>query len=387
LTERRTPAKRPPRRKAVPTGLDAEHRATLEALFDAVHVVDADLRFVLINAAFRRWLEQLGVDSDVVGLRLFDAFSFLPERIREEYRRVFERGEIVLTEESTPIGSGVYHTETRKIPILVGGKVVRAVTVVHDVTARRTAEVERRRLDERLQQIHRLEGLGVLAGGIAHDFNNLLMAVLGNLALAREAVADPVARRDIEEAERAGRQAIALTQQLLTFAKGGAPRKQKVHLGSLVRETAEFCLRGSAVRAEFDLRETVPVAADVGQVGQAIQNLVLNAKEAMPGGGQVRVAARNVTLGESVAGRPAGPLGAGLAPGRYVCVTVSDDGEGIPREIQQRIFDPFFSTKARGTGMGLPVVQRIARIYEGNIAVEKTSPAGTVFRLDFPCCA
>jgi two-component system cell cycle sensor histidine kinase/response regulator CckA len=368
LTERRPPAKRATRRKAVSTGLDAEHRATLEALFDAVHVVDADLRFVLINAAFRRWLEQLGVDSDVVGRRLFEAFSFLPERIREEYRRVFERGEIVVTEESTPLASGVYHTETRKIPIVVGGKVVRVVTVVHDVTARKTAEAERRRLDERLQQIHRLEGLGVLAGGIAHDFNNLLMAVLGNLAMAREAVVDPVARRDIEEAERAGRQAIALTQQLLTFAKGGAPRKQKVHLASLVRETAEFCLRGSTVRAEFDLHETFAVAADVGQVGQAIQNLVLNAKEAMPQGGTVRLTTED----------------AGEEGRRCVSLTVADEGCGIPEAILPRIYEPYFTTKSGGSGLGLAVTHSVIGRHGGRITVQSEVGRGTRFTVLLP---
>jgi PAS domain S-box-containing protein len=346
----------------------AEYAATLDAMFDPVHVITPDLRIVLMNAAFKRWMERLGLAPDVIGRPLFEVFPFLPRTVHDEYRTVLERGEAVVSRDTTPIGDRLYHTETRKLPIVRQGRVVRVVTVVHDITELMEAAEQRRKLDSQLQQTQKLESLGVLAGGIAHDFNNLLTALMGRLSLAARAVDDPTLQRDLAEASRAGEQAVALTKQLLTFARGGVPVRELARLGPLARETTEFCLRGSQVRAEFSLEDHELVAIDVGQMRQVVQNLVMNAEDSMPAGGTLRVQTRD----QARDGLP------------WVELEVADSGTGIPAESLARIFDPYFTTKATGSGLGLAVAHSVVRKHEGSIAVRSQVGAGTTFSVLLP---
>ncbi|HEY3445330.1 MAG TPA: ATP-binding protein [Myxococcales bacterium] len=256
------------------------------------------------------------------------------------------------------------------------------VLVFRDVT-------EQRRVGAELLKIAKLESVGVLAAGIAHDFNNLLTAILGSISLIRhEAEAGRPAHLWIDGAEKATLRAQELTRQLLTFTSGGAPVRKCFELAPVVREASGFPLRGSTVRCEVSCPADLWQAdADEGQLIQVLHNLVLNAREAMPRGGTVRIAAHNVALPEPGEGRPAGPLGAGLRPGRYLELTVADEGEGIPREIQGRIFDPFFSTKARGSGLGLAVCYSVVKKHGGLLEVESEVGRGTTFRLLLPAAS
>jgi signal transduction histidine kinase/CheY-like chemotaxis protein len=231
-------------------------------------------------------------------------------------------------------------------------------------------------MEAELQRASRLESLGVLAGGIAHDFNNLLTVVLGNVSLVLLLKPlDDEARRFLRESERAAFRARDLTQQLLTFARGGDPVRAAVALPDIVREAAEFALHGAKARAEFDFdAELWPADADRGQVAQVVHNLVLNAAQAMPGGGVVRIVARNDTAA-------AKPL---LAPGRYVRLEVSDHGAGISPEHVSRIFDPYFSTKKQGNGLGLATVYSIVKKHGGHVEVASVVGQGTTFVLWLP---
>ena len=248
--------------------------------------------------------------------------------------------------------------------------VIGAVLVIRDVT-------EKARLEQELQKSRNLESIGLLAGGIAHDFNNILTAILGNIALAKmyAKAGDPI-YESLAEAEKAFGRARDLTQQLLTFSKGGAPIKTTASIAELLRDTTTFVLRGSNVRYEFKIAPDLWSARfDTGQISQVINNLVINAKQAMPNGGTVRIAAHNVEL----AGNEKE-----LAPGRYICITVDDEGIGIPREHLQRIFDPYFTTKQKGSGLGLATSYSIVKRHEGQIEVESKPGFGARFSVYLP---
>jgi CheY-like chemotaxis protein/two-component sensor histidine kinase len=224
----------------------------------------------------------------------------------------------------------------------------------------------------------RLESVGVLAGGIAHDFNNILTAVMGNLALAQlDLLPDSPAARSVRSAEKAALRARDLTQQLLSFAKGGDPVRAAIQLEAIVREMATFALHGSQVKAHYDLAPDLwPADADKGQIGRVVQNLVINAVQAMPHGGSLRITARNDPHPE--------PDQPGLAPGNYIQIAISDSGEGIRPDHLQKIFDPYFTTKQTGTGLGLAAVYSIIKKHRGHIEVESQVGQGTTFRFWLP---
>ncbi len=183
--------------------------------------------------------------------------------------------------------------------------------------------------------------------------------------------------RRLQEAERASYHARELTKQLLTFAKGGAPVKSTVSLEQLIRDSAGFAMRGSNVRCDFSFAEDLlPVDADAGQIGQAFNNLVINACQAMPEGGAIKIDAQNVDIGPAE-GMP-------LPGGKYVKISVRDHGTGIPEEHLQRIFDPYFTTKQKGSGLGLSIVHSVIRNHNGNITVESRPGVGSTFIIYLP---
>jgi two-component system, cell cycle sensor histidine kinase and response regulator CckA len=234
------------------------------------------------------------------------------------------------------------------------------------------------RLQNELERSSRLESLGVLAGGIAHDFNNLLTAILGNLGLAAMDKRAMAAAGDcIAEAERGARRARDITQQLLTFAKGGDPVRTSVLLPDIVTEAANFARHGTNVRFDFDFPPDLPPGdVDAGQISRVVHNLVLNAVQAMPDGGVVSIGLAAVTLGTGEVDM--------LAPGRYIRLTVADTGKGIPPEILARIFDPYFSTKTKNSGLGLATVRSIIKKHNGHVDVQSRPGTGTTFAIWLP---
>lgn len=247
---------------------------------------------------------------------------------------------------------------------------------VTDITTRRQLEAE-------IARASKLEAVGILAGGIAHDFNNILTVVLGNITLIESELPPGGALgARLFDAKRATLRARDLTLQLLTFAKGGEPVKTSIELPELLKESAGFALHGAKARPEFHIaRDLWQVNADKGQLGQVIQNLVINAVQAMPGGGIVTIAADNIVLPD---GTPDSPP---LPPGRYVQLAVSDTGTGIARELLAKIFDPYFTTKAQGSGLGLATAYSIIRKHEGHIMAESEIGRGTTFRMWLPAGA
>ncbi|MDA8390036.1 MAG: ATP-binding protein [Gammaproteobacteria bacterium] len=251
------------------------------------------------------------------------------------------------------------------------GRVAGFIVVFRDMT-------EHKALEEEALKARSLEALGVLAGGIAHDFNNILTAIIGNVALGKiYAMGDKRLLAVLDDAEQSGWRARGLTLQLLTFAKGGAPVLKTGPIAETVRALVTFFLKGSRVRATVDLPDDLwPVDFDRDQIGQVVQNLVLNAIEAMGEGGALVVRGANVTL-------EAGEV-AELAAGPYVAIAFADNGRGIEKEFLDRIFDPYFSLKATGTGLGLAVTYSIMRRHHGAITARSTAGQGTTMTLYLP---
>jgi len=281
--------------------------------------------------------------------------------------------------EATASGSGYIHEHRKLDPqgdavwvrVLVSpikgadGAVLGRVGTVEDITEQRQARQE-------ILKAQKLESIGVLAGGIAHDFNNILTAILGNISLARYQVQDPekVAKR-LEDAEKAAARAKDLTQQLLTFARGGEPVKKIIEVRGLLREAAHFALHGSNLCCDFDLAEDLwPLEADEGQLVQVVHNLVLNAVQATQDGGTVSLRARN--------------LGSRHAGTGFVEVSVSDNGAGISEQHLEKIFDPYFTTKDQGSGLGLASCYSIVKKHGGTLRAESTLGQGSSFYFVLP---
>jgi len=226
--------------------------------------------------------------------------------------------------------------------------------------------------------------LGLLAGGIAHDFNNLLTAIMGNISLASLLIpaTDEMTTR-LADAKNASMRARDLAQQLLTFARGGAPIKKTASLTRLVQDTVSFCLRGSQSRSECDLEDNLwPSEIDSGQISQVIANLVVNAEQAMPTGGTLHVTCENFRHGS---GKNA--TVPDLPSGEFVKITIRDEGVGIPEQNLKRIFDPYFTTKPKGNGLGLATAYSIVKHHKGLITVESEVNKGSTFTLYLPAAA
>ncbi|MBI5454115.1 MAG: response regulator [Deltaproteobacteria bacterium] len=237
---------------------------------------------------------------------------------------------------------------------------------------------ERKKREEEILKASKLESLGTLAGGIAHDFNNLLTGIMGNVSIARMlAGRDERIRKALTDAENASIRAKDLTHQLLTFARGGAPVKKLASVAQVIKESAAFSVRGSNIRCDLDVPENLhPIEIDEGQISQVIHNLIINSEQAMPDGGVIGVKAENVTV-DLADNLP-------LSPGRFVKITVSDTGVGIPPEVISKIFDPYFTTKDEGSGLGLATVYSIIKNHGGFVTLESTVGAGTSFYLYLP---
>ena len=237
------------------------------------------------------------------------------------------------------------------------------------------------RQQEEQQRMSKLNSLGVLAGGLAHDFNNLLTTILGNVFVAKLRIIpnDPLTQ-NLEQAEQACLRAKELTQQLLTFAKGGAPIKTSVDLGDLLRKSTIFALSGSSLSCHFDIPDNLwPLDADPSQLRQVFQNITLNARQAMPEGGHFTIRVENLNLAS-----PALLPSPALTPGHYVKISFEDQGLGIDPHHVPNIFDPYFTTKSGGSGLGLATAHSIIQQHEGHISVESNLGKGTTFRIYLP---
>jgi len=353
---------------------EEKYRGLIETASEAIIVIDYESgKIIDVN---RKGIELLGRPLDeIIGLH---HSQIHPPDEREKYDWLFKNFTSYLS--SPDITYHVLHKNGCRIPVeistsimeLEGRKIIQGI--FRDLR-------ERIKFEEEIQKAQRLESAGVLAGGMAHDFNNLLTAILGNISLAK-AFAEPEGKVYVRlaETEKAVMRAKNLTQQLLTFAKGGVPVTRTVDLSNTIVESADFALRGAKLKCEYQIEENLwPVEADLGQINQVIHNLVINAYQSMPDGGSCRLEAENFLI------RDASSLP--LPKGRYVKISVQDNGSGIPPEHLNKIFDPFFTTKRSGTGLGLPTAYSIIKKHGGLLTVDSEVGKGSIFNIFFPVSA
>ena len=351
---------------------------TVETISDGVVTVDMSGTVLLMNDAAQS-LSSLH-ESDLGGLpvgAVFEALGLPAAIYQAALDRVLGDGQPVeLRNDGPGCAPALRLVEITGIPTRDGeGSVAGAVWVLRDVS-------DAARLEHERSKAARLESLGVLAGGLAHDFNNILIGVVGNLSLAQTMVrpGDEGLRARLTHAEAACVRARGVTNQLLTFAKGGAPVKTTASIRELAVECSRFALSGSVVAPRFAVDPQLWAAdVDTVQIGQVVHNLVLNAMQAMPRGGIVDVMVQNV---EVTAASPR--AGVTLLPGKYVCLTVADQGPGIGPEHLSHIFDPYFTTKEKGSGLGLAISYSIVRAHGGAIGVDSEDGRGSRFSVYLP---
>ena len=355
----------------------ARLNATLRTISDGVVSVDRNGMVLLMNEGAQRLSGvSAGGTTDGRLSSLLVSVGFSQDECESALARVLVDGLPGKLHKDMGDGTTLRIVEVTGTPTRdIDGALSGAVFVLRDISDLARIEHER-------AKAVRLESLGVLAGGLAHDFNNILMGVVGNLSLAQSMVGldDAGLSARLSSAAAACSRARGVTNQLLTFAKGGAPVKTATSIHELVTECTRFALSGSPVAPRFDIATDLWEAeVDTVQVGQVIQNLVLNGMQAMPRGGIMEVAVHNVELdAESV------PPQTAIAPGKYVRLTVQDSGTGIPADVLARIFDPYFSTKEKGSGLGLAISYSIIRAHNGGITVESEAGVGSRFSVYLP---
>lgn len=350
-------------------------RITLQSIGDAVIATDTNGMVVIINEAAQQ-LTGYSIE-EAVGKHLSEVFVIEHELshkpLENPVEKVLQTGKVYELVNHTVL---IAKDGTKRViadsaaPIKdVGGNILGVVLVFRDMT-------EKMQLLEQVQRAQKLESIGLLAAGIAHDFNNILEGVFGYIGLASAYVSDSTVSEMLVNALKSIERAKGLTGQLLTFSKGGEPIKKIQSIVPLLNDVVQFAISGTKVKVRFDFDENLYNAEfDYNQISQVIENIVINAVQAMPMGGTITVGAYNVSFA---------PTEHPLLEGDYIKVTIADEGIGIPKEILPRIFDPFFSTKSMGKGLGLATSYSIITRHQGTIEVESEPGKGSAFYIYLP---
>ncbi len=360
-----------------------EWEETFNIINDAITIHDNDHNIILANRAAE---EMLGLSyMEILGRKCFQSYhgTGTPPEMCPSCRTL-KSGVSSVTEVFEPhLGK---HIEIKALPRFdAENRVIGLVHVVRDVTARKNAEEKQRHLQEQLQQSQKMESIGRLAGGVAHDFNNILSAILGYTELARDALPeDHPVREDLKIIAEAGNKAARLTRQLLAFSRKQVLEIKPVNLNRIVEEMGKMLRRMIGEDISLTLHTASPVRnvlADASQIEQILMNLAINARDAMPQGGHLVIETSDVILSEEYARNHDG-----IMPGPHVMLAVTDTGEGMSKEVQEKIFEPFYTTKevGKGTGLGLATVYGIVKQHGGTIRVHSKPGKGTTFKIYLP---
>ena len=350
---------------------------TLHSIGDGVITTDINGEIILFNRMAQNITGY--TDKEAIGKKLNKILNINNEKTlkpcEDPVKKVIETGEIIDfldhtiltdkdgTEKYIAISSAPIYDNDKKI--------IGVVLVLHDMT-------EKQRIEKEIAKIQKLESIGILAGGIAHDFNNILTSIIGNISLAKmELKREDKIFKILEEAEKVSISAKDLTQQLLTFSKGGNPVKTKTSIPDIIKDSAIFALTGSSVGYDFVIPDDLwSVEVDMAQINRVIHNLIINAEQSMPEGGIINITAENINIDNNTK--------LPLKAGKYVKISIKDHGVGIPKQYLIKIFDPYFSTKQKGSGLGLTVVYSIINKHDGYITVDSESGIGTTFNIYLP---
>ncbi|MES2625295.1 MAG: PAS domain S-box protein [Pseudomonadota bacterium] len=348
------------------------YRTLAENSHDVIMQYDRHHRHIYTNQAS---LKQIGIPPEAFLGKTHEDMGFpahLCKLWRDSIDKVFTTGmmDSFVFETSDP--DDVRTINWRVFPELnAAGKVETVISVSRDLT-------DYKRSEEEMQKTQKLTSLGILAGGIAHDFNNILTIVFGNIALAKSQLPEGHASHaNLHDAEKGFHRASRLTSQLLTFAKGGAPIIRDISIRQLIEEELLFDLSGSTVKLVIDSAPDLWLAkVDETQIAQVFSNLCFNAIQAMPKGGNFHIKLENIIVGDGMSAK--------LAPGKYLKFTVRDEGVGIEKQNLGKIFDPYFTTRESGLGLGLATVYSVINKHGGTIEVDSTVGEGTSFVFYLP---
>jgi PAS domain S-box-containing protein len=377
-TERRL-ASAEERAEVVRQESETRYQRLVENVSDAIIMRDAEGRLLFANRRFREWFGLK--DQEIADLMLEDYVApEWRESVREQHRLRIAGTPVPDHQEYEGIcadGTRIW-IEAQVTTVEAGGRIVGTQSALRDVS-------ERKRLEAQYLQAQKMESVGRLAGGVAHDFNNLLTVINGYSELLASKLGNDRGLREMaEQILRAGKSAAELTTQLLTFSRKQVAQARPLELNVVVQEAQKMFSRimGEDVQLESKLSPTLgQVMADPGQMHQVLMNLVVNARDSMPGGGRLTIETRNVDVDEGFSRQHPE-----VAPGRYVYLGVTDTGSGMSEEVKRQIFEPFFTTKekGKGTGLGLATVYGIVRHGEGWIRVDSAPGAGTTFHIYLP---
>jgi len=366
-------------RERAKIALDAEKEqlaVTLRSIGDGVITTDTQGKIVMLNKVAEKLTEWSS--EEATGRPLAEVLNMVNESTNKKcdspVEKVIETGNIVELENHTCLisksGTEIIIADSAAPIKDSKSNIIGVIIVFRDMT-------EKNRLDESIQRTQKLESLGVLAGGIAHDFNNLLGGIFGYIEMAKEETTDTNVLNLLAESLSSIDRAKGLTQQLLTFSKGGQPMKNIETLVPFAKDIVQFALSGTSVSCKFDIQDKLWSSNfDKNQIAQVIENLTINAQQAMPNGGQIKLTAENISI-------PANKH-AELSPGNYVKISLKDYGIGIPREFLARIFDPYYTTKSDGHGLGLASCYSIVKKHDGCIDVQSKPGKGSTFNLYLP---
>lgn len=357
-----------------------EHEKCLSAIIanisDAVIAVDSKGNIILLNQCAEdilgwRQTDVVGRTHDAI-INLFDCNNNI---MKSPLKQALETAEMVTIKDNTTLiakkGKNIM-VEGIASPVKLNGNIIGAVMVFRDVTMQKLVETE-------LSKTQKLDAIGILAGGIAHDFNNVLTAVSGHVEIAKMLSHENKVVEHLEDALGACKKAKSITQQLLTFSKGGMPLPKPTSVSSVIKDTAKFILTGANVAIEYNIDENISaIDVDAEQISEVIQNIIINATQAMPDGGVIQLSAQNIST-------PFRDLCDNyVSPGKYVKISISDTGTGIPKEHLSKIFDPYFTTKSAGNGLGLSVAYSIIKKHGGCIYADSKLGHGSIFNIYLP---
>ena len=342
---------------------EKKYRNLVENLSEGIAIVDSDENFIFANKAACNIFETSLPLLLTKNLKNYTESTEYTKIINETNQR--KKGKIgdyelaIITDNNSRKILRIHTTA-----MFDHGKYIGSFGIINDIT-------EKKKYEEEMLNQERLESLGILAGGIAHDFNNILTAILSNIEYAKMNVDDKEKlQRVLDDAASASLQAKHLTNQLLTFSKGGAPKVTLIDLKKLITQNVDFVLRGSKILAKLDIQpDLLPIFADEGQITQVFQNLIINSMQAIPKKGEISISARNVEHD-------------GLS--KKIEIIISDNGKGIPAEVLDKIFNPFFTTKQTGTGLGLSTTYSIIQKHQGTIHISSIVNKGTTVKITLP---